>query len=177
MMSYYLMDTAAGSASQQIAADSIRTEGQMEHRTRRLGKATHQSPIAKSIRKLADQYKIFMRNRAAKKELYSLSSRELADLRISREEIEVVVDGPVTVEQASRPFILVRALKSVKVTLSRIERNRRGYQQLMSMDDRQLQDLGLTRGTADAAAHGALTFQRREKPTSIINDNDHRLAA
>ena len=91
-----------------------------------------------------------------------------------------------TVERASQQTAKVSPINNIKSADQMEHRTRKygdGYQRLMSMDDRQLQDLGLTRSAIDAAVRGARAFQRREKPMNVFNDNnrdsnnDHRIAA
>jgi len=110
-----------------------------------------------AIKSLVNKMSTSLKNRAearrAVAQLSAMSDYELSDLGVSRSNIKYAVMGEVAAKTPLRGVIrnkLVAAVSAYK----KWQHQRSGYQQLMSMDARQLSDIGLTRGDIHAAVAG-----------------------
>jgi uncharacterized protein YjiS (DUF1127 family) len=120
--------------------------------------------------KALGRYKLSLRTKAAKRELFAMSDRELSDLGVSRGEIDYVVDGkgqsPDDSTIGSKPGyfkILGRKFNEARKKYAEYVRLAADYERLVAMDARQLADIGLMRDDIDVAL----------KPRSIRSDNDN----
>ena len=125
---------------------------------------------------LAVKMRDFAERQRAKKELYGMSDRDLADLRISRSEIQTVVDGPEITARRAKPFILKRLFSSAAEYLGRKQKEWAGVRALMVMDAHQLRDLGLTPDTLHVAVKGELPVAVNDNQPAAQNDNGRRHA-
>lgn len=112
--------------------------------------------------------------RKAKEQLYAMSNRELADIGITRGDIEFAVNGgvaPKTMLHKRIEAAFVAPFKALENWRSR----REGYAQLMAMDARQLSDIGLTRSDVAKAIAGQMSLANDNVATA--NSNEGRQAS
>ncbi len=90
--------------------------------------------------------------------------------------------GPATPEKSG--FKLGAWLKSLIRTMQKNAQLRVDRNLLLAMDDRQLDDIGITRGDIEDAINGTYRYSSSsviQKPASIeaetVDDDDHKLAA
>ncbi len=119
------------------------------------------SLMSAAAAKIAAAYKTRRDYSKAVSTLHAMSNRELADIGLSRSEIETAVRGhmPAKVTLAQK---IAGKLAPLAKRYADWRSRRQGYAQLMAMDLRQLSDIGLTRGEIEAAVAGK---------GSLANDN------
>ena len=158
MMHYYTADFGGFFATNIIAADpsnhNRKTVDELHLRARRYRKNYVLRRLTLAAHFLSRRIATVTRNSAAKRELYAMQDYELADLGITRGEIEFVVSGHrrrgfSTLLKASK-----RYLGNVWAKIETAMRIRAGYRELMAMDDSQLADLGISRGMIDNVVRG-----------------------
>ena len=110
-----------------------------------------------SIKSLVSKMSAKRKERAATRraiaQLHSMSNRELADLGVSRSNIAYAVMGEAAAHTPLRGVIRNK-LAALASGYKQWQQKRTGFDQLMSMDARQLSDIGLTRGDISAAVSG-----------------------
>ncbi len=164
MMTYYMTETTAGTVTemeQKYGSAHGANTGNSESRKgffRTFG--TH----------LSSKFADYRKRQQAKRELYGMSGRELAELGVSRMQIETVVDGP------AKPSLIKRGYSACKEFVSRRMKERAGYVHLMEMDNRQLEDLGLTRNFVERAVNDQLPSAHNDNNPTSISNNGHRTA-
>jgi uncharacterized protein YjiS (DUF1127 family) len=117
----------------------------------------------------------YLRNREiqlAKNALYNMSERELKDIGITRNEIDRAVEGRKEMEASQKKgFWTTLATRFMEAQTSRA-----AYVHLMSMNSRELADIGLTRSEIEAAVKGHRNYRANDNLERPSNTNDHRKA-
>ncbi len=132
--------------------------------------------ISNLFASIANKYKTYRRNQLAKQSLYAMTDRELADLGISRAEIDYVVDGKTQPEASEQGSFLAKLFRSISAKIAAAQKARAGYAQLMAMDARQLADIGLTRGDIEAAVNDGLPKKANDNLSAANNNGAERHA-
>ncbi len=99
------------------------------------------------------RFRAWSENRATVQELQRLDDRMLADIGVTRDQINALVDGQDT---ESKPNVLVALVNELIVEPARRWRVRaRTRQELQALDDTMLRDIGIERGQIDGIAVAA----------------------
>lgn len=99
------------------------------------------------------RFRAWSENRATVQELQRLDDRMLADIGVTRDQINTLVDGR---DAASKPNGLVELVNDLIVEPARRWRVRaRTRQELSALDDAMLRDIGIERGQIDGIAVAA----------------------
>lgn len=164
MMTYYMTETTAATVS---AMEQKYGSVQGTAQTGSPAKRGFFASLASNIKSTFSDYR---KRQLAKRELYGMTGRELSELGISRTQIDHIVDGP------AKPSFVKRAFTAVREYISQRLKERAGYVHLMQMDQRQLEDLGLTRTYVERAATNQLPSAQNDNNPATIKNNDHRTA-
>ncbi len=132
--------------------------------------------ISSLFASIANKFRSYRRNQLAKQSLYAMTDRELADLGISRAEIEQAVEGKSLSAAGGQDSILAKLFKAVGTKIAAAQKARAGYAQLMAMDARQLADIGLTRGDIEAAVNDGLSKKANDNLSAANNNGEQRHA-
>lgn len=204
MMHYYMADFGGFFATNVASADpsnhNRKTVDELHLRARRFRKNYLLRRLILASQLISQRVAIYKRNSEAKKELHDMRDYELADLGISRGEIEFVVSGHRRRGFSTLLAASKRYLSNVRTKIETRIRIRAGYHELVAMNDAQLADLGISRGMIADAVHGNLVLSsgssspvdtwdeqgglkvidgsnnRQSPPNDNKQDNDHRHA-
>ena len=126
----------------------------------------------KWLRAGADAYRRHRERSAAKFKLYAMSDWELRDIGLTRSQIDHAVEGTMEKREPKIPGFFKSAIKK----FLKARKARETYVQLTMMDNRQLTDIGLTRGDLQAFQIGIIGDFANSNQVRSINHKDHRRA-
>jgi len=141
---------------------------------------THESKVRSNFKKLArlcqpiaNAYRRHRDLKASEKCLYAMSDRELRDIGAVRTE----VDNAIVKARQLRKVKISKFLKAALKEFLNSRKTKTAYVHLMSMESRQLDDIGLTRGDINAALLGTKYKFANANLVPESNDNDQRRAS
>jgi len=129
------------------------------------------SLVGNAMSNLKNRINNYRKTQRALAQLNAMSSRELADIGITRGGIEQAVMGDTALKTGFADSVKKATVSFVK-SYEGWRLRRAGYAQLMAMDARQLSDIGLNRGDVAEAMAGHITLANDN--AAVANNNGGR---